>query len=138
MNLPYSFTPLFSFLDSLDLTIDDLVKRGIISRGTAEKIMNGEQVMLATAAKICISIGCDLTDIVALNYSYDFSEAVDDGTQNYKLWTTDEEEQLIEEYEQGFPLSEIAKNLKRSPGAVSSRIKRMIDSKRLSRRVLMK
>jgi DNA-binding Xre family transcriptional regulator len=134
MNLPYSFNPLFSLLEDLDLTPDNLVTRKIISRQTLEKIINGQQVMLVTPAKICISLGCELTDIIELNYDFNPAEEVDDGTQNYKPWSLEEENKLIDEYQNGFPIEEIAKSLKRSPGAVSSRIGRLIYGRRLEKR----
>lgn len=134
MNLPYSFEPLFDLLEKLDLTPDDLVTRKTVSQNTIEKIINGQQVMLTTAAKICISLGCDLADIVELNYDYDPSESLDDGTQNYKPWSSEEEEKLIDEYQNDFPVDVIARNLRRSIGAVQSRISRLVYVGKLNRR----
>ncbi len=138
MNLPYSFSPLFSLLEKLDLSTDDLVKRKILSKNTVEKIESGQQVMLATVAKICLGLGCDFSDVIELNYDYDPSEAVDDGTQNYKPWTKEEEERLIDEYQSEFPIADIAKNLNRAPGAVSSRISRLVYSGKVEKRVSQK
>ena len=56
MNLPYSFTPLYNILEKLDLSTDDLIKRKILSKSTVDKIESGQQVMLATVAKICAVI----------------------------------------------------------------------------------
>lgn len=128
MNLPYSFSPLFSLLEKLDLSTDDLIERKILSKNTVDKIVSGQQVMLATVAKICLGLGCDFSDVVELNYDYDPSATVDDGTQNYKPWTKEEEERLIDEYQNEFPIADIAKNLNRAPGAVSSRISRLVYS----------
>lgn len=134
MNLPYSFDPLFCLLNKYDLSMEDLVIRNIISKGTAEKILNGNQVMLSTAAKICIGLGCELSDIVELNYAYNPTDVVDDDTQSYKQWTDEEEERLIDEYNNGFSIPEIARNLKRTPSAITSRIKKLISAKRLFKR----
>ena len=134
MNLPYSFDPLFDLLEKLEMIPDDLVTRKTVSKITMEKIISGQQVMLATAAKICISLGCDFSDVVELNYDYDPTEVIDDGTQNYKPWSSNEEEKLIDEYRDGFPIDDIAKNLKRSVGAVHSRINRLVYIGKLNRR----
>ena len=134
MNLPYSLEPLFSMLEKLELTPDDLISRKVLSQGTVEKIMGGQQIMLATAAKICLALGCDLTDIVSLNYEYDPSEVVNDGTQNYKPWTLEQEKQLVDEYQNDYPIEEIARSLQRSRSAVSSRISRLIYVGRLEKR----
>lgn len=136
MNLPYSFAPLFNLLEKLNLSTDDLIKRKILSKNTVDKIVSGQQVMLATAAKICLGLGCDFSDVVELNFDYDPSETVDDGTQNYKPWTKEEEERLIDEYQNEFPIADIAKNLNRAPGAVSSRISRLVYSGKIERRTI--
>ena len=138
MNLPYSFSPLFSLLEKLDLSTDDLIERKILSKNTVDKIVSGQQVMLATVAKICLGLGCDFSDVVELNYDYDPSATVDDGTQNYKPWTKEEEERLIDEYQNEFPIADIAKNLNRAPGAVSSRISRLVYSGKVEKRVSQK
>lgn len=138
MNLPYSFAPLFNLLEKLEMTPDDLVKRKILASNTVEKIKSGQQVMLVTASKLCLELGCDFSDILELNYDYDPSDVIDEGSQNYKPWTKEEEEQLIEEYQKGFNISEIAKNMKRAPGAISSRIRRLIFSGMLEQRVKKK
>ena len=138
MNLPYSFTPLYNILEKLDLSTDDLIKRKILSKSTVDKIESGQQVMLATVAKICLGLGCAFSDVVELNYDYDPSNAVDDGTQNYKPWTKKEEERLIDEYQNDFAIADIAKNLNRAPGAVSSRISRLVYSGKVEKRVSQK
>lgn len=138
MNLPYSFAPLFGLLEKFDLSTDDLIKRKILSKRTVDKIESGQQVMLATVAKICLGLGCDFSDVVELNYDYDPTETFDDGTQNYKPWTKKEEERLIDEYQSDFAIADIAKNLNRAPGAVSSRISRLVYSGKVKKRVSQK
>ncbi len=134
MNLPYSFEPLFDLLEKLDMTPDDLVSKKILSRSTVEKILSGQQVMLATAAKICVSLGCDFDDIIELKYDYDPAETIDDGTQNYKPWSEEEERILIEEYQNMASLNEIAKKLNRSAGAIGSRIGRLVFAGKMTKR----
>ena len=134
MNLPYTYEPLFQLLDKLDMTLDDLAEKKVLSAGTIEKIATGQQVMAASVAKICLELGCELNDVIALNYDYDPTEIVDDGTQNYKPWTKEDDERLIDEYQNDFPVSVIAHNLTRSPGAVSSRISKLVFSGKLEKR----
>ena len=138
MNLPYSFAPLFNLLEKLEMTPDDLIKSKILSSSTVDKIVSEQQVMLATASKLCLALGCDFSDILELNYNYDPSDVIDDGSQNYKPWTKKEEAQLIDEYQNGFTIAEIAKNMQRTQGAISSRISRLIFSGKLEKRVYKK
>ena len=138
MNVPYSFAPLFTLLEEIDMTIEDLIARKIISKSTAGKIATGQQVMIGTVAKICLELGCDFSDVVELNYDFDPSESVDDGTQSYQRWTEEEDDRLVDEYQKGFPIAEIAKDLNREPGAISSRIKMMVYSGRVEKRVAPK
>ncbi len=134
MNLPYSFSPLFVLLEKLNLSTDDLVTRKILSKSTVEKIETGQQVALASVAKLCLGLGCDFSDVVELNFAYDPSEPLDDGMQNYKPWTKEEEDRLIDEYQDEFPLADIARHLNRAPGAITSRINRLIYAGRIEKR----
>ena len=146
MSLPYTFEPLFDFLEQLDITLDDLVAQNMLLKQTADKIKNGQPVMLSTAAKLCISLGCDMSDIVALNYAYDPSEQ-DEALKNepvvnvsttknerigYNPWTEEEEERLIEEYYRGEKLTEIAKKHNRTRGGIVARINRLKESGRIT------
>ena len=146
MNLPYTFEPLFDFLAQLDMTLDDLVSHNFLSQRALEKIKNGQPVSLATAAALCISLGCDITDIVALNYAYNPAELSDeiktvasagDTTPTkstrigYNPWTEEEEERLIEEYNRGEKLSAIAKKHNRTRGGIIARINRLKESGRI-------
>lgn len=123
MNLPYSFDPLLDLLEKLNMTPDDLVKGKHLSRSTVEKIINHQQVMLATVAKLCISLGCEFSDVVAINYAYDPTvKTTENAMRNYEAWTQEEEEYLVEAFFSGAELDSIAEKLKRSRGAIQSRI----------------
>ncbi len=129
------------------MTPDDLVSLQYLSEQTVKKILNGESVSLSTVATLCISLGCELTDIVALNYAYNpaemkeltkSSESASDTSRTqkervgYHLWTKEEEDQLIEEYTRGEALAEIAKKHRRTTGGIVARINRLIEAGRIT------
>ena len=149
MDLPYTFEPLFAFLEQLDMTPEDLVSQKILLESTLEKIVNGQPVTLSTVAKLCIYLGCDFSEIVSINYAYDSNEQIEQieptepvpatstiptitGRQGYNRWTKEEEDRLIEEYNRGENLVMIAKTHNRSHGAISTRINRLIEWGRLN------
>ena len=70
--------------------------------------------MTATIAKICLGLGCDFNDVVALNYDYNPADGINARTNNKQLWSQEEEALLIDEYNDGFSIMEIANGLNRS------------------------
>ena len=159
MNLPYTFEPLFEYLEQLDMTPEDLVSQKFLSAETLKKIVNGEPVQLSTAAALCITLGCELPDIVALNFAYN-PAALNAATEElkpvkpkapakkdrvgYHPWTKEEEAQLIAEFKSNEKLSEIAKKHNRTKGGIVTRINRLladgeinaVDSAWLSARII--
>lgn len=138
MNLPYTFEPLFDYLEKLDMTLDDLVIQKILSKSTVEKIANGQNVMTSTLAKLCIELGCEFPDVIAINYAYDPNEKQESDRQDYMPWSNEEEERLIDAYKEGVDMDTIVREFKRTRGAISSRLNRLEVAGRINRRKVRK
>lgn len=59
-----SYKPLFHTLIEKDLTLEDLIKAGVISGMTTSKFKKGESITLSTAEKLCNHLECKIQDIV--------------------------------------------------------------------------
>ena len=59
-----SYKPLFHTLIEKDLTLEDLIKSGVISGMTTAKFKKGESITLSTAEKLCKHLECQIQDIV--------------------------------------------------------------------------
>ena len=60
-----SYKPLWKLLIDRDMNKTDLVLSGIMSRGTLAKMSRGDGVKLEVIDRICTSLGCQLTDVIA-------------------------------------------------------------------------
>ena len=72
MQQAYSYKPLFDLLHSLGLTTEDLVTHNIISKNIKERIEAGMPISLCAASKICVALGCGLSDIISVNQDKTF------------------------------------------------------------------
>ena len=67
----FNYEPLYSLMNKLGISFEDLKKQAKMSQQTIDKIINGDRVMISVVAKICLVLGCDLPDVVGLNYEWD-------------------------------------------------------------------
>ena len=58
-------------MKKLGISFDDLRKQAKLVPQTVDKLTNGDRVMISVIAKLCLVLGCDLSDVVGLNYEWD-------------------------------------------------------------------
>ena len=58
-------------MNKLGIDFKCLKKQAQLGESTVEKLINGDRVMISVITKLCIILGCDLNDIVAINYEWD-------------------------------------------------------------------
>lgn len=69
-----SYKSLFKLLIDKDMSPNDLVKKGVLSRSTLLKIKKGQYVSLEILEGICKELNCTLNDIV--EFTYDETEDI--------------------------------------------------------------
>ena len=67
----YNYEPLYDTMHKLGIDFDDLKKSAKLGQKTVDKLIAGDRVMISVIAKICLVLGCELSDVVALNYEWD-------------------------------------------------------------------
>lgn len=69
MNNTFSYAPLFSLLDKLQLTPITFAKTCNLAEKTVLKIYSNEPIMISSVCKIAIKLGVELQDIIEINYN---------------------------------------------------------------------
>ena len=67
----FSYNPLYNTMQKLGIDFSDLRKSAKLAPQTVDKLISGERVMISVICKICLVLGCELSDVVALNYEWD-------------------------------------------------------------------
>lgn len=67
----FNYDPLYDTMQKLGIDFDDLRKTAKLGQKTVDKLISGDRVMISVVAKICLLLGCELSDVVALNYEWD-------------------------------------------------------------------
>ena len=71
----FSYAPLFENLEKLNLEVSDLRKRAHVGDSDIIKLYEGEPLLISTLCKIALSLGLELSDIVAIDYNWTYDEA---------------------------------------------------------------
>lgn len=60
----FSYKNLFKKLIDLDMTNNELMEKANVSKSTFYKIKNGQNVTTDVLLRICITLDCDISEIV--------------------------------------------------------------------------
>ena len=63
----FSYKKLFKKLIDLDMTNNELMEKGNISKSTFYKIKNGQNVTTDVLLRICNALECNIEDIIEIN-----------------------------------------------------------------------
>lgn len=66
----FDYSPLFELLSRLGLSLEEFRKRCKLAESTCYKITIGKPIMISSLCKICILLGVELADVVAINYDW--------------------------------------------------------------------
>lgn len=66
----FDYSPLFELLSNLGLSLEDFRKRCKLAESTVYKISIGKPIMISSICKICILLGVELSDVIAINYQW--------------------------------------------------------------------
>ena len=71
----FSYTPLFENLEKFGLAVSDLRKKAHVSDSVIIKLYEGEPVLISILCKIALSLGLELSDVVAIDTSWTYDES---------------------------------------------------------------
>jgi len=71
----FSYAPLLENLEKLGLTPYDLKHKTHTSDGVILKILEGKPIMISALCKIAIQLGLELTDVVEMDYTWDYEQS---------------------------------------------------------------
>ncbi len=71
----FSYAPLFENLEKLNLEVSDLRKKAHVGDSVIIKLYEGKPLLISTLCKIALSLGLELSDIVAIDYTWTYDEA---------------------------------------------------------------